>query len=217
MGIIKGLCEEIKYSGYNIKNHTSELFENIYYGLLKKDEYSRTHILFNLKRVFSEFTHPFRYIKNGFINLKKWYYVIWEDRQYDYGHMEKLLHYKLSLMEDFFNSDQTHSEESKEIAKEINRVKEILDSLINSTYEEKIYDDYYKKYPHREIEFKPCDGEQDRIKNGLPARLYSMVDNRTDEEVVAFRKLISDIEIEKNKLRKELYTTLLEKSERWWD
>jgi hypothetical protein len=217
MGIIKGLYEEIKYSGYNIKNHTGELFENIYYGVFKKDEYSRSHILFNLKRVFSEILHPFRYIKNGFRNLKKWYYVIWEDRQYDYGYMEKLIHHKLTLMEEFFKSNDVHSEEAKNCVKDITKAKEIIYSLMNNTYEDGFYDEYYKKYPHRDLEFKPFSSEKERIDKGLPVRLYSMVDNRTDEEVEVFRKLIGDCNEERDRLRDELYTILKEKSEYWWD
>jgi hypothetical protein len=155
--------------------------------------------------------------KEGVKNLVKWFPVIWEDRNWDYSYMERILRQKLYMMEKFFYSDKVHIVDAEKVAKEIKECREILDLLDGDELSDEIYKEYYKKYPFDGINFEPTEEEKDRVEKGLPARWYTMLNNDTDEQHEMFKKCSEQEAHWRKILREKLYITLMEESEKWWD
>lgn len=217
--MLKWIYTEIKDTIFDLKNDIENLFKNIYYGYFRNDVFSKGYVKYDFLKIGGDIKNPFRHTWYGIKNIYRWWMVIWEDRDFDYIYMEKILSHKLKTMEDFFLGDETHIEDAVKYGNEIKRCHEILESLVNDTYSDEIYKEYYDKYPHDEnfFNFEPCDSEKERIEQGLPARLYEMKNNDTNEQKELFRACSDKAEIKKNELRKELYDTLRDKSEWWWD
>ena len=69
------------------------------------------------------------------LSLKKvftWIPIIWHDRDWDYHHLFIILHKKLEDMENFFNSDKTHTLCAKKRANEIKTARILCERLIDN-------------------------------------------------------------------------------------
>ena len=75
-------------------------------------------------------------VKTFFRNLKLWYPILVDDQQWDDHYLHKVVHHKLSLMKDFYESDKPMAveEHSQEVVKEINEVLEPLNRVIEEDY-----------------------------------------------------------------------------------
>lgn len=207
------------YTLYSIKNNTVSMFESLYYGIFKKDGFSRTDANFYFHRILSDMLTPYYNIKNGLKNIIKYLPIIWNDRQFDYNYLLILLEHKLKLTEEFFNSDEPHILEAKRVADEVKHCKDILHQLINTTYEDKYWDKLNKKYPERkEITFIPAESEKERVEQGLPPRMYKMnAPDRNDEYHTDIKHMFELIEKERKDLYNDLFNTINTNIEGWWD
>lgn len=98
-------------------------------------------------------------IKNGIVNLIRWFPIIWEDRDWDDMFIYILLHKKFAHMEKFFRSDNCYSAKAEEVANELKLAKEICKRLINDDYLEIALTDYHKEYGHGGLyEIRPVEG-----------------------------------------------------------
>jgi uncharacterized UPF0160 family protein len=70
----------------------------------------------------------------GIKNIIKWFHIIWEDRDFDYGYLLDILEFKLKSMEQFFNSNDTWTKNSKKCAKQIMIVKNLIHRIKREDY-----------------------------------------------------------------------------------
>lgn len=217
MYLIKWLYNEFKESAHDLIRDIGDTGEAFYYGYIKGDKWSKGYFKIYLHSTLRAPFRPFRQIKEGIVNLIKWFPVIWEDRDWDYSYMERILRHKLYMMEKFFYSKDVHIADADKVAKQIKECREILDLLDGDELSDEIYKEYYKKYPFNGINFEPTEEEKDRVEKGLPARWYTMINNDTDEQHEMFKKCSAQEEHWRKILREKLYITLMEESEGWWD
>lgn len=86
----------------------------------------------------------FRSLKRGIKNLKNWFYIIWNDREWDYKYLENILLFKLKNMRDYYRAGvDVWSEGAEETADEINEVIELLEKVQRDGYEKDIDPHFY--------------------------------------------------------------------------
>ena len=88
-------------------------------------------------------------LKQGIINLIKWFPIIWQDRDWDYHYIYKILHFKLKNMEEFMLGNKCWSANHKQIAHEIKIAKLLLERLMKDNYLENAMYWYDKKFEDR--------------------------------------------------------------------
>ena len=132
----------------------------------------------------------FRKIKNFFVNVKKWFPILVEDRQYDYIYLYEVIRHKLVLMLELFSSEEASTLYVLKDVYEINYCIYLLDRLIADDYMTQEATDYY----------------------------LGKLNNTSKEPEPAVVKQWFKDEIEaKNKDRKELFNRLENHIEGWWD
>ena len=83
-------------------------------------------------------------IKTGIKNLWKWRKVIWNDRDWDYGFLFKIMHAKLSFMQKEFETTNICVGQDKDAA-QIKQTVELLYKLIADEYW-KLSEDFSKEH-----------------------------------------------------------------------
>lgn len=73
-------------------------------------------------------------LKQGIINLIVWFPIIWNDRQWDNSYLYKILIKKIELKERFFLSNESHTLNSDQVAKQLSQVKQALIRLYDEDY-----------------------------------------------------------------------------------
>ena len=220
MGILKTIYKDFVDAAHDVINRVDDLAESVYYGYVKKDEYSKKEIMFKFHRLGWAIESPFRSIVRGIKNMWNWRVIVWDDRDFDYSYMNDVMAHKLRNMENFFRSKDTHIADWEEIANEIKEAREIVENLNNGDYEDKIMSEWHEKYPFKGFNFIPCESEKERVEQGLPPRLYEMGDNDgvdADDKHKMFKEKWEEVEAEKKRLKERLFTLFVEKSDRWWD
>lgn len=139
----------------------------------------------------------FRKVKYFFINVKKWFLVLVEDRPYDYIYIYEVIKRKLELMLELFSSEDASSLYVLQTVYEINYCIYLLDRLIADDYMVPEASDYYLLKVNRYIEGKD---------NGYV---------EANPEIV--KQWFKEEEDARNKDRKELFNRLEKHIEGWWD
>jgi hypothetical protein len=150
----------------------------------------------------------FRRLKEGASNSIKWFPVIVTDRQWDYNFLYKVLHKKLSLMEEFYRSDQTHIADWETVADEIKDVKEALNRLIKSEYLTEETVQYDEKYGDEEL------FAFEKIKGKNASKLVW-----TDDEIQRkeFREAGNRAEKRESDDIEFVFSNLSKNIRKWWD
>jgi len=102
-------------------------------------------------------------IKNGVKNLIKWFPIIWQDRDYDYGYLYTILEFKLNNMQKFFESDYTYSKDAKHYAKQIKECKELLIRIHNEAIWDEHWNDDTATYTKSIDELSKLDREEKEL------------------------------------------------------
>lgn len=150
------------------------------------------------------------------VKILQWIPVLWEDEDWDYSYILKILEYKLSrvqkiLKEDSFHLDKKTGKISGPIlAKEVQEARNCIKRILEDDYCKKEQKQHNKKYGKLKIKFikeKNIDGTIGNkivfLPDSTPAResrirIYKLADKRYKEDV------------------KKLYKILEEKSFDWW-
>ena len=126
--------------------------------------------------------------------------IIWRDRQWDYNFLLTIMIHKLELMQEFFDSDNTHSADAKLYATQIRRASGMLDYINNGEYEVSAMQPYYDKYPIDYDNF-----------------IMQLNKEKTDEQIALFHKCIDDIEVKYNIAMDEFCKIFKNRLLNWWD
>jgi len=86
-------------------------------------------------------------IKSGFKNLFIWFPIIWQDRNWDYWFLFRIILFKLKLME--------KSLEEGQISKKLHICILLLQRLIDDDYETKLFDLHEKKWGKAKFTTQP--------------------------------------------------------------
>lgn len=142
-------------------------------------------------------------IKRLLINIKLWLPILMNDEQWDNYYLHKVVYHKLSLMKDFYNSDEPMSdkEHTESVVREIDSILDVLNRVIEDDYIEFpdnvepqvcVYDDGSGNY-RLDISYND-DFEKEYINN-----IYDRADKKRKDDL------------------KDVYISISNNSEKWWD
>lgn len=97
--------------------------------------------------------NPWYNIKNGVLNLIKWVPVIWQDRDWDYIFIYRILYFKLKEMEKYQRRDGI-VKNHKKIADQIRLCVLLLNRLLKDEYLDNAFINHDKKWGNLETSFK---------------------------------------------------------------
>lgn len=217
MSTTKTILNEIKESLFQFKNNIGYAIESAYYGYIRKDDYSKKELKFHLHRAFNSLTYPFIHVKNSVKNLWDWRDIIWEDRDFDYEYLYKILYKKLKNMENYFYSNDTHILDAEKYAEQIKECRILIERILNDAFHDEEFKEYYEKYPATEFSFTPCESEKERIAKGLPARLFKMNQEENEEKDKMFKEAYERAYKARLEAIEKLFDKLSKNIEYWWD
>jgi len=134
----------------------------------------------------------------GFKNLKIWFKIIWNDRQWDHAWLYDIMLKKLELMEIYFKSNKTHCVEAERISKEIKTCKDALQRLNDDDYSTVEFKQYLNKISLYDI----INNEKDDV---------------TDSEMIDLHNKNRIYEQEQIELDMKIFFDMFSKSLNWWD
>ena len=87
-------------------------------------------------------------------NVIKWIPVLWEDENWDYIFLLRIIRHKLQMMEDFFYSDRAYSAEAQIIGLDIKMTKKTVDRLLDNEYLDEALVEFEAAYPDYEYKLE---------------------------------------------------------------
>lgn len=105
-----------------------------------------------VERLFNDFIE-------GLKNLIYWLPVIWNDRQWDHSYLTKMLHRKLSKMEEYFRTGDFYENQEKD-ADNMKICVDGLKRLIDNEYDSIAFKDHEEKWGKLDMKFwDPKEGQ----------------------------------------------------------
>jgi len=151
-----------------------------------------------------------RKIKNIFL----WFKIIWNDCQYDYQYLFKILEFKLSLMEEFYSSDKVYGVNAWKIADQIYKIRLAMKRIMADNYFENVFLYHDRKWGGIEIEEKA-------LSNGCYGINIKRKNVRTDKDAEIERKEFKVLSKREEELRKQdleyVFNNLRKYANTWWD
>jgi hypothetical protein len=140
-------------------------------------------------------------------NIIGWSKVLWNNFDWDHAYLLEILEYKLQKMKKYFETSGFI--EKEEYDKMIEKISICLDAckqLRNTEYEDILYEKYYEKYP---FHIDTWVDEQGRVVHGMKS-----MDGEERDCFLQTQELIDN----KNKeLRHQLFDTMRDNYDWWWD
>jgi len=93
-------------------------------------------------------------IKRFFYNIKNiygWSKILWNDFDWDYNYLLKIMQYKLSKMKYYFENDTVIcDDEAKKVSERISTCLDACNHLVDMDFEYELIHKHYEKYPIRD-------------------------------------------------------------------
>lgn len=142
-------------------------------------------------------------VKTFFRNLKLWFPILVDDQQWDDYYLHRVVHHKLKLMKDFYDSDKPMAvkEHTDEVSEEISWS---IDAL------ERIIDADYIKFP----EGLEPDMKSEKISENLYTAEIIYHEDFGEEKV---KEVYEKAEWEEKNDLKKAYGDIVDNSKKWWD
>lgn len=158
----------------------------------------------------------FRSLGYSIKNIVRWWKIIWNDRDWDYGFFEEILVFKLKNMRDFYqNGINVWSANAPQVADEINEVIEIFERIQEDDYENLVspgFNDWiYKQNNVGKSIFKTEineDGEETLVFN---------TPKWTEEEKKAREEVYIKAEEMHNEDYRKAFELIGRNIRKWWD
>jgi len=90
-------------------------------------------------------------LSNGIRNLIYWFPVIWRDRPWDYVYLLRIMRHKVAQMSESTKDWMRMDTEERKL--EMDQVVGVLDDLINTTHEDKAYEQHKQIFGHSKWTF----------------------------------------------------------------
>ena len=135
-------------------------------------------------------------------NIIRWFPIIWQDKDFDFGYVYRILYFKFKNMEEFFRSENAWSANSIKDANRIKVAKNLAKRLSESNHLENAMMFYNKKYGDKKIM---------TIENGW------VVWTKDKKMMDAFEKCGKHSEYMEKQDKEFLFDYLKKYSDRWWD
>ena len=144
--------------------------------------------------------------------LIKWIPVIWEDREWDYNFLYRILDFKIKNMQEFYESGKSiiADEEVNKTISEMKEVRKLINRVSNHDYLEESLKEFNKKYPsfiEESMNFEPTED----------GKFYTRVSKASQESEDEFKKASDISEQNKNNDMDKLFKLLRDNIEGWWE
>jgi len=150
-------------------------------------------------------------IKKGVKNIVLYFPTIWQDRQWDYHYIIKILNLKLKLVEEHMKSDKCmKSVNHDKYIKQVQVVRFLTQRIIDSQYLNNATNIYDKEYDWKnfKFEFEPCEDNP---------KFSRLIDRRTEKQKKNFSKACKYAEEQEDRDYKMLFALLDKNIRKWWD
>jgi len=145
-------------------------------------------------------------------NLIKWFPVIWNQYDFDYGYALNVFMFQLNKMADFLDSDRAYTVAAKANASSIRRLTKLMKDVKDEKFLMEYHDEFKNLYGEVKTEFIPS-GKYYTIEDKFPE-----VEGRTKEELHDIYVGMMKKSIAKQEKAHALVWKLLSNHIRgWWD
>lgn len=155
-------------------------------------------------------------IKEGVKNLIKWSPVIWNDRDFDYIFIFRILKFKLEQMEKRFR-ECDYTMDSQKNAREIKQCIKILNRIINQDYCNIAFMFHDKKWGNLFMELHDSEIEDDESHPLVLHREKVRNLNDQEEEKKEFRRCMDQENYLENQDIEYLFKIINKHIRKWWD
>lgn len=164
---------------------------------------------YNVSEIIYKISRPFYQLKQGIVNVIKWFPVIYKDRDWSYHYIFVILHKKLEHMEKMFRSDDVFTACANQTADEIKEAKDVLKRLIEDDYLSEALIPYHEKYGFNDklYTFEKIEGTNSS----------KLVWTQNQEQMKMFREAGDLADKKKAEDLKYLFEYLHKNIEKWWD
>lgn len=178
-------------------------------------EYQEFGFLCVLNSIKSDITYPFKRTYRFIVKMFKYGKLLWNDFEFDYTYLLKILQFKMKLMSEYMN-DKGITVSSSDKAKELKFCVNLIDRILENNYDDipiKNLEDKYGKLKW----------ESEYIENSkfLELNLYREKAPKGTEEYDQERKEAQKIVYNAERQRKQdinyLFDTMKKRLESWWD
>ena len=147
--------------------------------------------------------------KYGIMNLIKWCPTIWKDRDWDHEYLYDIMLKKLEFMEDL-HRNRAHYEGSELIADQMKKCCELIEALLDKEYNKDGFTKHDKKWGTSFL-------EKDGTNYYTFQRKNIITDENKKEEQDEFRLCIEKERELEQKDKEELFETMKDNIDKWWD
>ena len=156
----------------------------------------------------------FQNIKFFIRNLIYWLPILWDDRDWDYNYLLRILIHKLNGMERLFR-EHGHLENSEEVANEIQSVVHDLSIVEGGLLDRAAYAEHERKWGEVSFEHLPKDD-----KEFLELRMNSLsaiTQKQVEEAQADLMRLAKQADEDTFNLLLDAFTRMGEQLPEWWD
>ncbi len=146
-------------------------------------------------------------IKNGILNIMRWFSIIWEDRDWDYYYIFALLYHKFNNMEKFFRSDKVWSAKASEVADELKIAKLLCKRIMEDKYTDNALIPVEQKYGELKWHIEPSEYRN----------FNTIIFDESFEERKARDKAYKHSEYMENQDIEYLMKYIKKNIRKWWD
>ena len=159
--------------------------------------------------------HPWYDLKYGISNLKFYFNIVWNTRDYDYMDVLGFMELKLSRMEALIRDHGHHLDSNKDVDN-IHKTRLAIKRIIADEYHENVYMFHDKKWGNSHFNFIPCDDRSGYSELEI-TRDNATTPEQKEQETKEYRLLMrrpdylkkQDLEYVTKMINKYLF--------RWWD
>jgi hypothetical protein len=160
-----------------------------------------------MNHIIKDIIREIKHIPYNIKTILQWSKILWNNFDWEGNFLLEIIEYKLKRMKKYFETASITTEETySEMIEKISDCLYAVDQLCSDEYNDKIFEDHYNKYP---LEILKEKSETGNI-------IYKMKSMGKDEKA-EFKKL-TKISNQKNKeLRHQLFDTMRDYYDNWWD
>lgn len=173
-----------------------------------------------IKRILDIKGH-YRNVRYGIANLYFFFNLVWNDRDYDWIFLAKLMRFKLSRMEHMIRNYGCHLHNERD-ADQIKRCVILLDRIIEDDYSDGIYKAHDEKWGKTDWDtmFEECEWDEDG-----DATMYQFKGKRpnvltpedAEQERKEYRRLMNKSEEARKRDIEYLFKYMNKHIQGWWD
>ena len=157
-----------------------------------------------------------RFLRNIWRSLHSlwyWFPIIWDDRQWDYVFLIRILGHKLMAMEEFFENDSIIADSDK-VAVEIRRCRMAAERIAKDEYLSVVLAPHEKKWGEAEIIWKSIDDEYDELVDVAVLGLDDVASAMEKRERLALYRLADHL---REQDYEQLFALMGKHIQGWWD